>query len=164
MAPFTVFEDDRVRVSATLVPHGPVFPAYAFRFDSDHRSVTFSGDTSASTNLARLATHTALLVHEIMHVRAMLHAGVPAAFVDFLHSVHTDVSEVGAVAAAADARSLASSHVVPIDPRSDHGPTLSEQRWIREVKDFDGTTTLAHDLTTFRIKRRKVAWVRHATT
>ena len=31
MAPFPVMEDDRVRVTAaTLVPHGPVFPAFAF--------------------------------------------------------------------------------------------------------------------------------------
>ena len=29
MQPFPVMEDDRVRVSAILVPHGPVFPSYA---------------------------------------------------------------------------------------------------------------------------------------
>src|SRR5262245_22463413 len=34
MEPFKVFEDDRVRVSATLVDHFPVWPAFAFRFDT----------------------------------------------------------------------------------------------------------------------------------
>ncbi|MFJ8956291.1 hypothetical protein ACIRO1_40015 [Streptomyces sp. NPDC102381] len=43
MRPFTVMEDDRLKVTAVLVPHGPVFPSFAFRFDTDHGSVTFSG-------------------------------------------------------------------------------------------------------------------------
>lgn len=46
MSPFTFFEDDRVRVSATLVRRPPMFPALAHRFDTDDGSVTFSGDTA----------------------------------------------------------------------------------------------------------------------
>lgn len=46
MRPFTVMETDDVKVTAVLVPHGAVFPAYAYRFDTDHGSVVFSGDTS----------------------------------------------------------------------------------------------------------------------
>jgi ribonuclease BN (tRNA processing enzyme) len=48
VAPFSVFEDARVRVTATLVNHAPVFPTFAFRFDTDDGSITFSGDTAAS--------------------------------------------------------------------------------------------------------------------
>ena len=51
MDPFVVMEDDHVKVSAVLVPHGPIFPAFAFRFDTTHGSVTFSGDTTYSDNL-----------------------------------------------------------------------------------------------------------------
>jgi hypothetical protein len=40
MEPFQVFEDDRVRVSAILVDHFPIWPAFAFRFDTDEGSVT----------------------------------------------------------------------------------------------------------------------------
>src|SRR5699024_229024 len=54
MSPIHVFEDDRVRVSATLVQHAPVFPAFAFRFDTDDGSVVFSGDTGPSDNLVEL--------------------------------------------------------------------------------------------------------------
>ncbi len=55
MEPFRVFEDDRVRVSAILVAHAPVWPAFAYRFDSDDGSIVFSGDTARSENLIKLA-------------------------------------------------------------------------------------------------------------
>jgi hypothetical protein len=42
MAPFKIFEDDRVSVSAILVSHGDVFPAFAYRFDTDEGAVAFS--------------------------------------------------------------------------------------------------------------------------
>src|SRR5699024_6997307 len=50
MEPFEFHRDERVVVSATLVQHAPVFPAFAFRFDTAHGSVVFSGDTSPSEN------------------------------------------------------------------------------------------------------------------
>ncbi|MGW2342572.1 MBL fold metallo-hydrolase [Streptomyces sp. NPDC001661] len=70
MKPIEVYEDDRVRVTATLVDHPPVFPAYAFRFDTDHTSVVFSGDTTPNTNLARLAHGADVLVNEVMDIEA----------------------------------------------------------------------------------------------
>ncbi|WP_031037570.1 hypothetical protein [Streptomyces sp. NRRL F-5650] len=54
-----------------LVPHGPAFPAFAYRFDAEHGSVTFSGDTTYSDNLERLADGSRLLVHEAVNVRGM---------------------------------------------------------------------------------------------
>ncbi len=33
VAPFPVYEDERVKVTATLVNHAPVFPSLAFRFE-----------------------------------------------------------------------------------------------------------------------------------
>ncbi|MBR7560488.1 MBL fold metallo-hydrolase, partial [Mycobacterium tuberculosis] len=68
MSPFTVVEDDRVKVTAVLVPHGPVFPAFAFRFDTDHGSITLSGDTRESDNLVNLAQGTDVLIHEAINV------------------------------------------------------------------------------------------------
>jgi ribonuclease BN (tRNA processing enzyme) len=55
MEPFKIFEDDRVRVSATLVQHAPIWPAFAYRFDTDDGSIVFSGDTARSENLIKLA-------------------------------------------------------------------------------------------------------------
>jgi ribonuclease BN (tRNA processing enzyme) len=64
VAPWTVYEDERVRVSATLVQHAPVFPSFAFRFDTDDGAVVFSGDTGPTDNLVRLAEGADVLVHE----------------------------------------------------------------------------------------------------
>ena len=64
MAPFKVYEDDRVKVTATLVNHFPVWPAFAYRFDSDDGSIVFSGDTCRCDNLIRLAQGDDILVHE----------------------------------------------------------------------------------------------------
>src|SRR5699024_8838005 len=68
MRPFRIYRDERVEVTATLVPHGPVFPAYAFRFETEYGSVTFSGDTRRSDNLVEIAQGTDLLVHEAIGV------------------------------------------------------------------------------------------------
>jgi len=43
MQPILVSEDDLVRVSAILVEHAPVFPSFAYRFDTDEGSVVISG-------------------------------------------------------------------------------------------------------------------------
>src|SRR4030095_8486820 len=55
--PFVVRPEDEhgVTVTATLVQHAPVFPALAYRFDTPHGSVVFSGDTGPCDNVARLA-------------------------------------------------------------------------------------------------------------
>jgi ribonuclease BN (tRNA processing enzyme) len=55
MDPIVVAEHDDVRVSAVLVQHAPVFPAFAFRFDTDAGSVVVSGDTAPCPNLIDLA-------------------------------------------------------------------------------------------------------------
>ena len=58
--------DDNVVVTATLVSHYDVYPAFGFRFDLTKSgvSVTFSGDTTKSENLITLAHGTDVLVHE----------------------------------------------------------------------------------------------------
>ena len=68
MDPFPVMSDDNVAVTAILVPHYDVYPAFAFRFDLKRPvvSVTFSGDTTKSDNVIALARGTDILVHEAM--------------------------------------------------------------------------------------------------
>ena len=57
MEPVVIYpEDDHgVQVTAILVQHAPVFPAFGFRFDTPHGSVVFSGDTGPCDNVVRLA-------------------------------------------------------------------------------------------------------------
>lgn len=42
IAPFLVFEGDRVRMTTTLVDHGQMFPSFAFRFDTNDGSVVYN--------------------------------------------------------------------------------------------------------------------------
>src|SRR3989440_5819791 len=41
-----VLRDERVKVTCTLVDHGMVKPAFAYRFDTADRSIVISGDTN----------------------------------------------------------------------------------------------------------------------
>src|SRR6476469_10906656 len=58
-----VMQDDNVKVTATLVDHPPVVPAFAYRFDAADRSLVISGDTARNDNLVKLAKSADVLVH-----------------------------------------------------------------------------------------------------
>src|SRR5439155_12126810 len=61
-------DDNGVQVSAVLVQHAPVFPAFGFRFDTPAGSVAFSGDTGPCGAAVRLAQGADILVHEVIDV------------------------------------------------------------------------------------------------
>jgi ribonuclease BN (tRNA processing enzyme) len=108
MQPFKIFEDDRVAVSAILVPHGPVFPAFAFRFDTDQGSVAFSGDTSFSDNVVRIAQGADVLVHEVINLELIKLSGrVSGDLLTHLENSHTTTSQVGKIAQQAGVANLA---------------------------------------------------------
>lgn len=50
--------------SPQVLMHDAVYPSFAFQFDTDHGSITFSGATRRSENLIELAAETDILVHE----------------------------------------------------------------------------------------------------
>ncbi|CAM3756769.1 Metal dependent hydrolase [Tsukamurella ocularis] len=140
MRPFTVMEDDRVKVTATLVPHGPVFPAFAFRFDTDHGSVTFSGDTRRSENLIRMAKGSDILVHEALRIPQ--DAGLTSDVVDHHRKSHVFVDEVGPIAQSAEVPSLVLSHI-----EETGGRTIDASVWTKEAqRGYDGTVTVGTDL------------------
>jgi ribonuclease BN (tRNA processing enzyme) len=123
--PFKVFEDDRVRVSATLVNHFPIWPAFAFRFDTYEGSVVFSGDTGPNKNLIKLAKGADVLVHEVIVVdwvnrlfpepRSVANEGLR----QHLLNAHTPVDQVGKLAEAAGVAKLVLSHIVPGNATND---------------------------------------------
>lgn len=142
MEPFVVFEDDRVRVSAVLVEHPPVFPSFGYRFETEEGVFAFSGDTARHGNVARLAADADLLVHEVMHIPYYASIGYPPALLDFFASSHTAPEDVGRVAADAGARAVALAHVGPGDPRA-----VREETWRRAVgRTYDGRVVVGHDL------------------
>ncbi|MGO2139884.1 MAG: MBL fold metallo-hydrolase [Leucobacter sp.] len=119
MQPFTVFEDERVRVDAILVEHPPIAPAFAFRFTSDEGSVAISGDTAKTANMVRLAENVDLLLHEAISFDWVEQSYANAsdetsrASRDHHYKSHTSVLEAAEVAHEAGARALAIHHLVP---------------------------------------------------
>lgn len=147
MRPFRIFKDDKVEVYATLVPHGPVFPAYAFRFDTEYGSVTFSGDTRESDNLVDLAHRTDLLVHEAIGVEG---AGLGNATLDHMLQSHVEITKLGPVAQEAHAEHLVVSHY------ADLGATkVDTRKWRRDAqKGYRGKVTIGQDLDRFTLPPR----------
>jgi ribonuclease Z len=61
-----VFDQQGVKVTAFLVDHSPVTPAFGYRVDYRGHSVVLSGDTRRSENLVRFARGVDVLVHEVL--------------------------------------------------------------------------------------------------
>lgn len=61
-----VFTDEGVKVTAFLVDHGLLTPAFGYRVDYRGRSLVLSGDTRPSETLIRFAQGVDVLVHEVV--------------------------------------------------------------------------------------------------
>ena len=156
MQPFTVMEDSNVRVTAVLVPHGAVYPSYAYRFDTDHGSVVFSGDTAPTPNIPTLAQGADVLVHEATYTDALAGLGLPPALVQHIRDVHTEVGLLGGIAAQADVGTLVANHLGPGDPA-----VVSDATWRTLLRDsarrggFRGDVVLGTDLLQLPVRRAR---------
>jgi len=140
-----VMQDDRITVTAALVDHPPMRPAFGYRFDCPDRSIVFSGDTKRSDNLVHLAKGADVLVHEALYEPGVerLVARVPnaAALKKSIMSHHTSAQDAGRVATAAGVKTLVLSHLVPPDD-----PTITDQMWIDAARPhFGGRIVVARD-------------------
>ena len=142
-----VMHDEHVRVTAALVHHPPIVPAFAYRFDAADRSIVISGDTTPSENLVELARGADVLVHEALYDAAAvdrLVASVPNAS-DLRRSIlshHTTAEEAGRVAAEAGVGTLVLSHLVPAED-----PAVTEAVWSDAArKHFGGRIVVGKDL------------------
>lgn len=144
MEPFVVMEDERVKVTAILVPHGPVFPSFAFRFDTRHGSVTFSGDTTYTDNLVELAKGSDVLVHEAISVEGF---AAPEVFLDHLLQSHVEVQKVGPIAQRVGASKLVLTHISDLA-----GNPLDADKWKMWAQaGFDGEVVVGDDLQRIRL-------------
>jgi ribonuclease BN (tRNA processing enzyme) len=141
-----VMQDGNVKVTAALVEHPPVAPAFAYRFDCPDRSIVISGDTRPSKALVRLAEGADVLVHEVMHVPSLdrIIAAEPNArrLREHLLASHTSTEQVGRVATEAKVKTLVLSHLVPGGPSS-----LKDEDWADAVRpSFAGRLIVGRDL------------------
>jgi ribonuclease BN (tRNA processing enzyme) len=141
-----VMSDENLKVTAALVDHPPVVPAFAYRFDAPDRSIVISGDTAPSDNLVKLAAGADVLVHSVMYPSAIdrLVARVPnaAALKASILAHQTSAEDAGRVAARAGVKALVLSHFVPPDD-----PDVTDAMWTEAARQhFKGTVILGRDL------------------
>jgi ribonuclease Z len=146
----TVYEGDRLRVTAFRVDHGPVDPAVGYRFDYKGRSVVVSGDTAASPALVANARGADILVHEALQprlvepmTRALAARGLErtAQITRDILDYHASPETAADHAQAAGVRHLLLTHVLPPLPfRSAYAGFLGDAR-----RRFDGAMTVGED-------------------
>lgn len=143
-------EGDHWRLTGFRVEHEPVDQAFGYRVDADTGSVVISGDTRRSENLVRHARHADLLIHEVVWRTGMnrliegAHDPTRRARWERVLNYHTPADDLGEVAASADVKHLALSHLIfaggtPDDLRAD----------VR--KAFPGSLTVGEDLATLEV-------------
>ena len=142
--PGLVFEDDRVRVTATLVHHPPMEIAFGYRFDTADRSIVISGDTTVCQALIDLAMDADVLVHEALFAEGLEKLVGEYRASDLLGHLlrsHTKVEDAGAVARKARVKMLVLSHLFPADE------SVSDATWVSRARtEFDGTVIAGRDL------------------
>ena len=152
-APIPVWEDEDVRITATLVDHHPTAPAFAYRFDTPDGSIVISGDTTVSENLIDLAQGVDYLVHEVIDVEwvdrlaATLPVEVRDAVRQHLIESHTTIEQVGRdVAEPANAKNLVLTHYAPDNPAA---------RWRQAKRGYSGNLIVGTDLLELAVGRRR---------
>jgi ribonuclease BN (tRNA processing enzyme) len=145
-----VMSDDNVKVTAALVDHPPIVPAFAYRFDARDRSIVISGDTAPTDTLVKLARGADVLVHSVMYPPAIdrLVGRVPNAIAlkESILAHQTSAQDAGRIAEAAGVKTLVLSHLVPADD-----PQVTDRMWIEAAQSrFHGKVILGKDLLEIR--------------
>jgi ribonuclease Z len=126
----TVHDSAGVRITAFLVDHAPVAPAFGYRIDYAGRSVVLSGDTRASENLVRYSQGVDLLVHEVASPESFARAGVPPERAGSILAQHVTPEEAGRVFQRTRPRLAVYSHI--IQPTSTEEDLLPPTRRVYE--------------------------------
>lgn len=136
-----VFQDESVRVTAFLVDHFPVEPAFGFRFESGGHSIVISGDMHPNDNLVRFAKDAGILIHEA-YLPEVSPATDTASERTWFARYHSSAAEAGEDAARANVKILVLTHLIP--HRSGDSDAIFREE---AAKAFHGTIVVGHDLT-----------------
>jgi ribonuclease Z len=112
-----VYDNGGVKVTAFLVDHGLVKPAFGYRIDSGGHSVVLSGDTRYSENLIRYSQGADVLIHEVIDAKAyaaLANSYTPEEKARVL-AHHTTAEEAGNIFTKVTPKLAVYSHIVPPD-------------------------------------------------
>ena len=138
-----VFDDGEVKVTAFLVDHKPVEPAFGYRFDTHGKSIVISGDTRPTPNLVKFARGADVLVQEAYLPEHFDKVDTPEVAAK-LKSYHTSAEEAGVIARDAGVKELVLTHLVPAGPE--------ETYRTRAAKAYKGTIVVGKDLERIDVK------------
>lgn len=92
-----VFDEGGVKVTAFLVDHEPIKPAFGYRVDHRGRSVALSGDTRFSENLIKFSKGVDVLIHEATDPVGLRARTTNPARTEAIIAHHTTPEQVGEV-------------------------------------------------------------------
>lgn len=160
-APVDVFADERLTVTAVENTHYPEeskarmpHRALSYRCTSRDRSIVFSGDTTVSPALVRLARGADVLVCEAMEVDLMraafdarvangAYADNPEGIWHHIVTTHTTTEQAGEMAAAAGVATLVLNHLIP----GALAPQVADEVYAAGARrHFDGEIVVGRDL------------------
>jgi ribonuclease Z len=154
-----VYQDEDVRVTAFLVDHAPVEPAFGYRFDQIEKnvgsekntataenprvvaSIVISGDTHPNENLIRYAKNADVLIHEAYLPQIKAPTDTASDDQTWFTRYHSTAAEAGDDAARANVKLLVLTHLIPHRPGNADAEFQSEA-----AKSFHGQIIVGHDL------------------
>lgn len=145
-----VLDDGDLKITAILVAHAPIEPAFGYRIDYKDRSISISGDTIYQQRFVAASEGVDLMLHEALNREMVATIGAKLAergqtnaakiFSDIL-DYHTDPEEAARAAQEAGAQHLVYYHIVPQLPAK-----LLEPLFVGDAGSiFDGTITVGAD-------------------
>lgn len=139
-----VYERDGVKVTAFLVDHGEIKPAYGYRVDYAGHSVTMSGDTRPNDNLVKFAQGTDVLIHEVIDVDDYQNSGSLDTSEQSKKIIghHTTAEQAGVIFSRVKPKLAVYSHIVPPDVPN----VIPHTR-----KTYSGPLVVGEDLMTIEI-------------
>lgn len=140
--PGVIYSENGIKVTAFLVDHKPVDPAYGYRIDFGERSVVISGDTTYSQSLVDHSVEVDLLVHEIMSVKKEILEKNPR--LQKIQRYHTSPEQLAKVLSGVKPRAAVLTHVIVVGS--------AEDDVIKQVSyDNDGKLYLGEDLMSIEV-------------
>lgn len=140
--PGVIFSENDIKVTAFLVDHRPVDPAYGYRIDFGKRSVVISGDTSYSQSLVDHSVGIDLLVHEIMSVDHKILEKNPR--LQKIQRYHTNPEQLVKVLSSAKPRAAVMTHVIVVG--------MSEDEVLKQINnEYEGEVHMGEDLMSIEV-------------
>jgi len=145
-----IYDKDGIKITAFEVDHRPVYPAVAYKFEYNGKSVVVSGDTIPVPNMIKYSKGVDLLVHEAYNKEWL--ESLIVQYPNYAKALsnpakyHTTTLEAAQIAEKAGVKHLVLTHHIPAPEANER----AEKEYIRGMADiFKGPITVGRDLMTF---------------